>query len=192
MSRTDLDAYVSIAHHWTAHRHLAHMPSDVATVLAVTDASATEVGRRLWRANHDAVNYGGPREHSDPELVAEVESVLADLAEMPEYEFQPLPGTPAPEVAVRRANYYQFQTANEYWDAAELWPDRTPPFERAFTEAVRWYGHVLLGTTRAERPPAYDRYRTSGELPDLKGWPRYDGAGWCLDEADRDLFLRQG
>ena len=186
VSKTDMDALITIAVHWTEHGDLARLPAPAASVLRVTRQTASQVGARLWLANHNTFNYEGPPEWQDPEYLAELNANPELLEQMPDYGFEPLPGTPAPESAVGRSRYYRYQTQADYWDE-DWWPDGRPPFEMLFTTAMEWNGLAMLGLVDPAAFPA------DGILPgtvDLSGYPRYEQSGWNLKESDRDLFLR--
>lgn len=189
ISKPDLDAYVSIAYRWTERGDTARMPREAAEVLTVTLDNASEVGKRLWAANHDAFNYGGPRRLCHPELLAEIEAE-GDPAQMPDFQFEPFPGTPEPETAMNRAHYYSYQTAGDYWENADEWPNGEPPFELRYTIAMQWYALVLLEVIPDSHPLSFD-----GSFPpdnDVHRWPRYEQSGHLLENSDRDLFLRVG
>ncbi len=187
VSKTDIDALVSVALKWTERGDVARMPEPAASVLKVSRETASEVGTRLWAANHDAFNYGGPRRLCDSETLEEVLAFPEDLVDMKGYGFEELPGTPAPETAVRLAGYYAYQTAGDYWEEVECWQDGEPPFEALFTKSMEWYGLALLGLVRFDQV----WIRTPFEAgPDLSALPRYAQVAWGLDESDRDLFLR--
>lgn len=187
LSATDIDAFVTIALRWTGAGVVAAQPRNVRDVLTVTDATATEVGRRLWLANHNAVNFGGPSELCDPEVLCELLQDPGNLAVMPEYRFQPLPGSPAPETAIRRAHYYLYQTGGDYWEAWK-WAGAAQPFEMLFTMAMEWVGRRLLGGRYVRE--SILRYGDDAINDDLYDDPGYDRSGWQLSDTDRDLFLR--
>jgi hypothetical protein len=84
---------------------------------------------------------------------------------------------------VKRAQYYQYQTAGDYWE------DEPPPFEALFTTSMEWYGLVLLGLAERDQVPTFDPFADTGNL---EGDPKYDQSGWELSDSDRDLFLRIG
>jgi len=65
VSKTDIDALVSVALRWTEAGLLEATQPAVADILAVTLSTATELGSKLWAANHDTVNYGGPLSELD-------------------------------------------------------------------------------------------------------------------------------
>jgi hypothetical protein len=168
------------------------MPPEVAQALTVTDANASEVGSRLWAANHDAFNYGGPRRLAHPELVAEREE-NDEIEERPRYEFQLFEGTPSLTLALNRVGYYSYQTRGDYWERPSDWDRGTAPFELRFTFGMEWWACKSLSVD-----PKVNPYRIPGQFM----WQRDDGQIdhptdlqtsdgrkiWRLGEDDRDLF----
>src|SRR5689334_15942304 len=104
------------------------MPPDGAEVLGVTQEQAPAVGARLWRASY--VRQG---------------------LRMPEYAFEPFPGTPVAEMVVALTQYYRYQTRNDDWDQPSSWTDGRPPFEARFVIAQEWYALALLGFVSRSR-----------------------------------------
>jgi hypothetical protein len=187
VSKTDIDALVTVPFRWSETGVLTGLPKWVAGLLTVTPSNASDIGSRLWRANHDTFNYGGPRELLDPEMLAEVDA--HDVAVTPPYEFQALPGMPRPETAIRRVGYYAYQTAGEYWGKS-MWPQGKPPFEMLFHQAIVWTAAGLIGITRPEAPLTYDPDHPDAMEDQLMDDPVYKASGWGLGNSDRDLFLR--
>ncbi len=186
VSKTDIDAIVTVALRWTEAGLLEIQPASVQAILAVRPDSASEVGSKLWAANHEANNYGGPRELADPEFLAELDA--EDVVAMPAYEFEALPGTPRPQTAIHLAGYYAYQTAGDYWDD-EDWPNGQPPFEMLFHQAMIWTAAGLLGIARPVEPQNYDPYETSIE-DQVMDDALTEASGWGLETHDRDLFER--
>ena len=188
VSKADIDALVSVALRWTETGLVDVQPPSVAAVLTVTPDSASEIGAKLWAANHDANNYGGPKSMADPELLEELDA--DDVVPTPRYEFEAFPGLPRPQTAIHLAGYYAYQTAGDYWDRWE-WPDGEPPFEMLFHQAMIWVAAGLLGIPRSDEPEDYSPFDTPIEDRVMDD-PVTKASGWGLAESDRDLFLRLG
>ena len=186
VSKTDIDALVSVALRWTETGLIEMQPPAVAAVLAVTPGNADEVGLNLWAANHDSNNYGGPKFMADPDFLKTLNPDR--IAVMPTYQFEALPGLPRPQTAIYLAGYYAYQTAGDYWDRYD-WPNGEPPFEMLFHQAMIWVAAGLLGIPRGEEPGDYDPYDTPIEDA-LMDDPVTKASGWGLEDSDRDLFLR--
>lgn len=186
VSKTDIDAIVSVALRWTETGLMEVQPSSVAAVLKVTPGNASEIGARLWAANHEANNYGGPKSMADPEFLEDLDP--DDVAETPSYEFEALPGLARPQTAIHLAGYYAYQTAGDYWDRWE-WPSGEPPFEMLFHQAMVWVAAGLLGISRSDEPEDYNPFATPIE-DQVMDDPVTKASGWGLSESDRDLFLR--
>lgn len=186
VSKTDIDAIVSVALRWTETGLLKEAPAAVADVLLVTEDNATQIGSMLWAANHDTVNYGGPFSELDLEQYAEWDA--DEPVEMPSYEFEPLPGFPRPQTAIRLAGYYAYQTAHDYWEPQD-WPQGKPPFEMLFHQAVVWTAAGFLGIERPPTPQNYSPYE-SAIANQVMHDPVYEAAPWGLGTDDRDLFIR--
>ncbi len=184
VSKEDIDAIVTVALRWTESGALDQMPPQAAEVLRVTRSNANEVGERLWSANHDSVNYGGPRDLVDPEVLAEAEE-YGEVEEMPAYTFVEFVGTPAPEVVMRLTTFYQYQTQCEHWDERYLWPNGVAPFAARFIVAMEWYARTLLGLSPRDRVPGPDEERP--EFPQDR-FPAYQRVPWGLGEGDRHMF----
>jgi hypothetical protein len=192
ITKADVDAFVSVAYRWTEAGQVDVMPPEFAQVLRVTDDNASDLGAHLWAANHDATNFGGPRRLADPELVTELEEGN-EIVEMPPYEFQAFEGMPSPAVALNRASYFQYQTANDFWELRGSWENDIEPFELRFTYAMEWWACGLL-----QIRPKVRLHQGS----DRVSWRREDGPVdhpimlktsedrriWRLSDADRNLF----
>lgn len=165
LSKTEIDAMVTVALRWTEHGDVARMPEPARTVLHVTPANATDVGTRLWQPNRDRF--------PDQELAP--------------YEFEALPGKPGPLIAFRLAEYYEYQVAGDLWEDDPGWNEEPPPFESYFSVALQWYAAVLLGRAERDRVPAF--HPEGDHAADLRGDPVYDALPWGFDENDRDIFL---
>lgn len=76
VSKTEIDALVTIAIQWTQDGHVDAMPEPARTVLRVTSEIASDVGRRLWQANAGAFYFGGPPEGCDPDVREEAQAEL--------------------------------------------------------------------------------------------------------------------
>jgi hypothetical protein len=192
ITKTDLDAYVSVAYRWTDVGLVERMPPELAEVLRVTDGNASEVGARLWAANHDASNFGGPKRLASPELITELEEG-DEVVEMPSYEFEAFEGLPSPAVALNRASYFQYQTAGEYWEFRAAWEDGVEPFELRFTYAMEWWACDLLRIQPKVRlhHGSYRVlwYREDGPVDYPITFKTADGRPvWRLSDADRNLF----
>ncbi len=74
VSKTDIDALVTVALQWTEDGHVDAMPEPARTVLRLTQENASSVGQQLWQANADAVYFGGPPEGCDPDLREEAQA----------------------------------------------------------------------------------------------------------------------
>lgn len=194
VSKTDVDALVTIALQWTETGHVDAMPEPARTVLRVTPESASEVGRQLWQANVDAFYFGGPREWCEPDVLEQGQAELeldGGTPYLAAYEFEALPGVVNPVAAGRVVNFFAYQTANDAWDPDDAFfrgGVAEPPFAAYFTTAVRWYSLALRGALPMDRVPqplspdladAEDRLSDNGrDLP------------WGLTESDRDIFSR--
>lgn len=189
VSREDIDAIVTVAVRWTEFGAIEHMPPAAADVLRVTRENATEVGTRLWRANHDSYNYGGPREFLTPEELEAPECQPEWVEEMPQYTFAEFPGNPAPEVVVKLTDYYRYQTQNDHWTESytwtEPWANGEPPFEARFIFAMRWHAMALLGLAPADQMPAATDEHV--HFP-ADRFPAYNRVPWGLGQGDRQLF----
>lgn len=192
LSKADVDAYVSIAYRWTEAGQVDQMTAEVSEVLRVTDANASEIGSKLWAANHDAFNFGGPKRLADPALVAE--KVASDeIEETPRYEFQAFEGVPTSVVALNRVGYYTYQTAGDYWDEPSDWERGREPFELMFTFGMEWWACKSLNIQPKvklyRKPGRFLWTRDDGDVDYPTGLRTPDGRQiWQLDESDRNLF----
>jgi hypothetical protein len=187
VSKTDIDALVSVAFRWTEAGALQETPPSVVELLTVTDSNATKIGVDLWRANHDTCNYGGPLSQLDLEQYATWDA--DPPVEMPTYDFEPLPGSPRPQTAIRLAGYYSYQTAHDFWQQPD-WPNGEPPFEMLFHQAIVWTAVGLLGLPRPPTPSDYSPYES--DVPDsVIHDPIYEATPWGpWGPAERDVFVR--
>jgi hypothetical protein len=187
VSSADIDAIVTVALRWTESGALERLPAQAAQVLRVTPENATEVGIRLWLANHDTFNYGGPRELVEPEVVAEAEEW--DVEVVPVYTFAEFPGVPLPEVVVKLVRYYRYQTQCDHWDQEWLWANGEPPFAASFMVAMEWHAMVLLGLFPPDRMPGVDDwlFERRAEFQEDR-YPACRRVPWGLGDGDRQLF----
>lgn len=192
VSKTDIDALVTIALQWTEDGHVDAMPEPARTVLRVIPDDASEVGRQLWQANVDAFYFGGPREYCDPDVREEAQAELGSDGGTPyvaAYEFEGLQGVVTPVAASHVAGYYSYQTANDAWDDPYFRRGvMEPPFAARFITAIRWYSLALRGALPLDRVPE----PMSSELSDAED-RLSDSRGdfpWGLEESDRDIFAR--
>lgn len=195
VSKTDIDALVTVALQWTEAGHVDAMPEPARTVLRVTQENATAVGRQLWQTNADAVYFGGPPEGCDPDVREEAQAELDQDGGSPyvqAYVFEALPGVATPLAAARVVSFYAYQTEGDAWD-----PDDgffrggadEPPFAAYFTTAMRWYSLALRGALPLDRVPK----PLSKELSDAED-RLLDGRGdfpWGLEESNRNVFIRE-
>lgn len=193
VSKTDIDALVSIALQWTEAGHVDAMPEPARTVLRVTPENASDVGRQLWQTSADAFHFGGPPEGCDPDVREEAEAELERDGGTPyveAYVFDALPGVASPVAVARAISFYAYQTEGDAWD-----PDNAfyrggvvePPFAAYFTTAMRWYSSALRGALPLDRVPA----PLSSELSDAEERLLDDRGDlpWGLEESDRDVFF---
>jgi len=192
VSKTDIDALVTIALQWTEDGHVDAMPEPARTVLRVTLENASDVGRQLWQTNADAFYFGGPPEGCDPDVREEAQKELERDGGTPyvdAYLFEALPGVATPWAAARVIRYYAYQTQGDAWDPDDAFYRGgvvEPPFAAYFTTAMRWYSLALRGALPLDRVPeplsselsnAEDRLRDErGDFP------------WGLKESDRNVF----
>lgn len=194
VSKTDIDALVTVAVQWTDGGHVDSMPEPARTVLKVTLQNASDVGRQLWQANADAFYFGGPPEGCDPETRAEAEAELARDGGTPfiaAYVFEPLPGVASPFAASRLARFYAYQTEGEAWDPGDPFfrgGVADLPFAAYFVTSMRWYSLALRGALPLDRVPE----PLSSELTDAEARVPDDRGDfpWGLKDSDRDVFAR--
>lgn len=187
VSKTDIDALVSVALRWTEEGLMGAQPTSVAAVLTVIPENASRVGRMLWTANHDTFNFGGPRASQSPEHLAELPPER--IWPVPEYEFEAFPGMPRPEIALHLASYYTYQTENGSWDR-DGWLHGVPPFEMVFVQSMVWLAGGLLGVPRPPEPSHWDPFETDIQDAFLDD-PVIDACPWGIKDGEgRDLFVR--
>jgi hypothetical protein len=194
VSKTDIDALVTIAFQWTEDGHVDAMPEPAKTVLRVTPENASNVGRQLWQTNADAVYFGGPPEGCDPDVREEAQAELELDGGTPyvaAYVFEALPGVASPVAAARAISFYAYQTEGDAWDPDDAFfrgGVTKPPFAAYFTTAMRWYSLALRGALPLDRVPE----PLSSELSDAEDRLRDDRGDfpWGLEESDRDVFAR--
>ena len=191
LSKADVDAYVTIALRWTERGDIARLPEPARSVLTVTLATASDVGQRLWYGNvRGFIDFDESAFLDDPGTWEDIQQTRTWWESVTPYVFEEFPGQPHPETAMKRAQYYSYQSAGDHWDEWFLDGLEGPPWEAVFTTAVKWHALRQLGLVHSHTVPD-DPFAEELRV-ELHGRPVFDASGWGLGEADRNLFLRLG
>jgi hypothetical protein len=172
VSKADIDALVTVAMRLT---EIDALPVDLSSVVPrhITEANADSVGRELWVENwrlnwdlhpdvQESYDWGDESRWADFDP-----QTATPPAEIDEYTFMELFGSPLDATAARIISYYRYQTAGALWSEGS--------YGRQFTDA-------LQALIRRRNGSEADSRRLPGG--DIESTP------WGLTDTDRDLFLR--
>jgi hypothetical protein len=170
VTKDHVDALVTAAVRWRQTGVTSALGEAMRRELDLTKEGADRVGLALLLQNYYTMAYGeDPDElHDEERAMLDAEAASYDIVQPTSYEFDELPGSPAPETVLALLAGYRYQSE---WEGTGL--GKVSAFFAALDRAAR----VQLDGLDAE---------------EIRSLPRHVATPWMLGPDDRDLFIRLG